>query len=793
MSEFVRDRLQTSLGTAYTLERELGGGGMSRVFVAEEHALHRKIVVKVLPDEIAETVSQERFRREIQLLGALQHPNIVPILRAGDAGDTPYYIMSFVEGASLRSALLERGRLGIAESVRILRDIASALAYAHARNIIHRDIKPENVLLNGGAAVVTDFGIAKALRNATASDRTGERTETITSIGLSVGTPAYMSPEQVLADPTLDHRSDIYSLGCLGYEILVGQPPFRALQMPQLLAQHVQAAPRDLTSVRPDVPASLNALLMQCLAKDPEARPQSAAEIVRRLDEMMSPLSTSDQRDRHRPRMAVLGGLALALALTVILAVRSHSSARATSTPAAAQTIAVLPLTSVGGDSSSQWMAEGTTEELTAALGKLSGVRVIPPTSASAAVAKVGRDPEAVARLLGVAALLEGSLRRTSRELRLTMRLLNGTDGAMIWSQEFSGPLVSTADIFDIQSEIARKVADALRVGLEPSAREPRLNVGLIPHDLYLRGRYFAARYTEADLRRAIQLYDSALALEPRYALALAANAEAWSYLADTWVAPREAYPRANAAVQEALSIDSTLAHAWGVLANIGAIYYWNHALAEQAVQRTRERDSTSSAALLAIASETMTTNLDSARALLETGERLDQLNPLFSFWASATDFALGRSDEGCREAARGAEMAPGTAQEWMIAECFIARRQYDSAAAHLRVPAQTSTQQRALYARALALAGRRAEARTELVALESERTRRYVSGATMAAAYGALGDFDAAFRSLERAVDDRAAELAILSLRPMLQALESDPRYRAALSRMRPLEPAPR
>jgi len=277
MSEFVRDRLQSSLGTAYTLERELGGGGMSRVFVAEEHALHRKIVVKVLPDEIAETVSQERFRREIQLLGALQHPNIVPILRAGDAGDTPYYIMSFVEGASLRSALLERGRLGVAESVRLLRDIASALAYAHARNIVHRDIKPENVLLNGGAAVVTDFGIAKALRNATASDRTGERTETITSIGLSVGTPAYMSPEQVLADPTLDHRSDIYSLGCLGYEILVGQPPFRALQMPQLLAQHVQAAPRDLTSVRPDVPASLNALLMQCLAKDPEARPQSAA------------------------------------------------------------------------------------------------------------------------------------------------------------------------------------------------------------------------------------------------------------------------------------------------------------------------------------------------------------------------------------------------------------------------------------------------------------------------------------------------------------------------------------
>jgi tetratricopeptide (TPR) repeat protein len=229
------------------------------------------------------------------------------------------------------------------------------------------------------------------------------------------------------------------------------------------------------------------------------------------------------------------------------------------------------------------------------------------------------------------------------------------------------------------------------------------------------------------------------------------------------------------------------------VLANIGAIYYWNHGLVDQAVQRARARDSTSSAALLAIASELMTTNLDSALALLETGERLDQFNPLFSFWAAATNFALGRSDEGCREAVRGAEMAPGTAQEWMVAECFLSRRQFDSAVAHLRIPAATSPQQRALFARALALAGHRREAHAELAALESERSRAYVSGATMAAAYGALGDFDAAFRSLNRAVDDRAAELAILSLRPMLQPLESDPRYRAALSRMQPIEPTSR
>ena len=548
-------------------------------------------------------------------------------------------------------------------------------------------------------------------------------------------------------------------------------------------------SPPDLAVDRQDVPEVLRGLVMQCLAKSAADRP-TAADILSRLDDIMSPSAGGAGHGRRsvrsRPLMIVTGVVALMMiSLGGVLALRHAMRGPRV------RSIALLPLSSVGADSASQWMADGATEELTMALARLSGVRVMPPTSATAAVARVGRDPQAVAKLLGVTAVLEGSMRRTARELRLTMRLVDAGDGSMIWSQEFSRALVSSADLFAVQSEIAGKIAEALRVGLEPTPRNASAVVSLAAHDLYLRGRYFAARYTETDLRRAIQLYDSAVVLEPRYAMALAAQGEAWSYLADTWLAPREAYPKANGAVQSALRIDSTLAHAWAVLANIAAIYYWNPDVVRNAASHAMAEDSTSSAAILAVASELMTSNLDSALALLAIGERRDPLNPLFPFWAAATDFAVGRNSEGCNEARRGAELAPGTAQEWMIAECLIALTRYDSAAAHLRAPATESPQLHALYARALALAGHRAEARAEVTALEREGAHRYVSGAAMAGAYAALGDHDAAFRALNRAVSDRAAELAILPLRRMLDPLRSDPRYQQVLDRMRPMAPA--
>jgi tetratricopeptide (TPR) repeat protein len=283
LADDIRPQVQSSLGDGYTIERELGGGGMSRTYVALERSLSRRVVVKVLSPELAAGVSVDRFKREILLAAQMQHPHVVPVLSSGDAKGLPWFTMPFVEGESLR-ARLARGPLPTGEAVSILRDVARALAFAHGRGVVHRDIKPDNVLLSEGSATVTDFGIAKAISAA----RTAGAGETLTMAGTSIGTPAYMAPEQAAGDPNIDHRSDLYAFGCMAYEVLTGRPPFQASSPAKLLGAHLGEKPRDVRDLRPDTHDSLAMLVMQCLEKDPAARPQQASDLVRVLDTVTS-------------------------------------------------------------------------------------------------------------------------------------------------------------------------------------------------------------------------------------------------------------------------------------------------------------------------------------------------------------------------------------------------------------------------------------------------------------------------------------------------------------------------
>ena len=282
-------RLQAALGATYHLERELGGGSMSRVFVAEERALGRRVVIKVLPPEAVADVSAERFRLEIQLVARLQHPNIVPLFAAGDAGGLLYYVMPYIAGESLR-ARLAAGPLPLSEAVRVLRDVARALAHAHRQGVVHRDVKPENVLLADDAALVADFGVARALAaasgTATGPQAGGLR---ITKAGFALGTPAYMAPEQAAADPAADHRVDLYALGCLAYELLAGTPPFGAVAPSRQIVAHATEEPRRVADVRPDAPPALARLVHRCLAKSPEDRPATAAEVLAELEAVATP------------------------------------------------------------------------------------------------------------------------------------------------------------------------------------------------------------------------------------------------------------------------------------------------------------------------------------------------------------------------------------------------------------------------------------------------------------------------------------------------------------------------
>jgi len=285
----LRTQLESTLGATYTFERELGGGGMSRVFAAEETRLRRKVVVKVLSPELAVGVSADRFEREIQTAASLQQANIVPVLTVGETGGLPFYTMPFVEGESLRAHMASRGVVSISEVVGVARDVAKALQFAHEHGVVHRDIKPDNVLLSGGTAVVTDFGIAKAIAAARGGDHPErDSAATLTQIGTSIGTPAYMAPEQAAGDPNIDHRADLYAFGCMLYELLAGRPPFTDRTPPRVLAAHMGERPRQIAELRPDAPFALTELVMRCLEKEPDARPQSAADMLRALDSVTS-------------------------------------------------------------------------------------------------------------------------------------------------------------------------------------------------------------------------------------------------------------------------------------------------------------------------------------------------------------------------------------------------------------------------------------------------------------------------------------------------------------------------
>jgi serine/threonine-protein kinase len=268
LSDF-QERLQRAVGNSYRIEGELGGGGMSRVFLAEDVELDRRVVIKVLPPEMGAGVNVERFQREIKLAASLQHPHIVPLLTAGSSGDLLYYVMPFIEGESLRVKLSREGELPVRDVLWILKEVADALSYAHEHGVVHRDIKPDNVLLSGKHAVVTDFGVAKAVSTSTGG-------QSLTSLGMALGTPAYMAPEQAAGDPNVDHRADIYALGALAYEMLCGRPPFTGGNPQAILSAQVTQQPDPVITHRGAVPAALNAFVLRCLEKKAADRWQTA-------------------------------------------------------------------------------------------------------------------------------------------------------------------------------------------------------------------------------------------------------------------------------------------------------------------------------------------------------------------------------------------------------------------------------------------------------------------------------------------------------------------------------------
>ena len=524
-------RLRTALADRYTIERELGQGGMATVYLAEDLRHHRKVALKVLKPELAATVGAERFHREIQIAAQLQHPNILAVYDSGEAAGFLYYVMPYIEGPSLRESLSQHGELPVAEAARILRDVADALAAAHAKGVVHRDIKPENIMLSGRHALVADFGVAKAVHEATGR-------QTLTTAGAALGTPTYMAPEQAAADPHTDHRADLYAFGVMAYEMLTGQPPFVGATPQAVLSAHVTEPPVPVTQRRATIPPTLAQLIMRCLAKKPADRPQTAEELLPVLEVLatpsggITPTDTQPVRGLLRGqsrwrRIAVFSFGALVIIGGVVAVGRwlrpSPSGSRHPRTA-----IAVLPFENLSGEGPHGYFAGGLHDELITQLAKVAALSVRPRTSVMS-YAGTARPMREIADELAVGTIVEGSVQVEGSRLRVNAQLIDPLTETHLWAEHYDRTL---DDAFAVQSEIAQRIVEAVgatltraeagAIAATPTANAEAYRLYLQGHECFVRPGQLRQNYESAQL-----LFERALALDPGFGLAHAALSEA--------------------------------------------------------------------------------------------------------------------------------------------------------------------------------------------------------------------------------------------------------------------------
>ncbi len=576
--------LQRTLRDRYAIEREVGRGGMAQVFLARDRKYGRQVAIKILDPDIATAVGTERFLREIQITAQLQHTNIVPLLDSGEAGGLLYSVMPYIEGESLRDRMMCCGRVLPAEATSIACEVADALEYAHRRGVVHRDIKPENILLSNGHAVIADFGIARAVELAGGA--------TLTGIGLPIGTVAYMSPEQATAAAPVDGRSDLYSLGCVLYEMLAGRMAFSGPSLKSVLTQHLTSEPPLEHLQSPDIPAGLVATVRRCLAKAPEERFQTAGALADALRETLGalprlstpvPVVTTTAQEGE-PRRSTAGRwlipAALLAAIALVLSVwRPFNEPRQTvPKPTTASryvaSVAVLPFDNLSGDSSNEYFSEGITEEIIGQLAQVDSLKVISRTSVMALKGSPLTLPQ-IAETLGVANVVEGAVRRQGNRVRVSAELIDAKTESHLWAGTFEGDL---SDRFRVQEDIARKVTEKLRSGLTGmrTMASGAMAAQSSAFDAVLRGRYTMQRRDPQAIETAIGLFEEAVRLDSSYAMGYAGLSLAYS----TWVfygyrgkhGLYQAAARAKALGVRAVALDSGLAEAHHALADAFAV-----------------------------------------------------------------------------------------------------------------------------------------------------------------------------------------------------------------------------
>ncbi len=759
----------------YEIVREVGRGGMAAVYLAEDPRHQRRLALKLLHPGLAALLGHERFKREIRLAARLNHPHILALHDSGEEGGRLWYTMPYVDGESLRDRLRRERKLPVDEALRIAREVADALDYAHRQGVIHRDVKPENLLLTRDIEVlVADFGIGRVF-DASSPDAT------LTRSGMLIGTPAYMSPEQALAVSRLDGRTDIYSLGCVLYEMLAGQPPYAGSTQQRTIASHVNDPIPSVRRLRPETPAPVEAALRRALAKKPEQR----FETARRFSDALH--AGPEPTRRPVPAIAVALLTVATAAGLFLLRQRSGNTAVAGGPPAVAAakepSLAVLPFTTLGGAPGDEYYASGMADDLTTALARVPRLRVAARTSSLAMRDRRDLDARGMAERLNVAHLLEGTIRRLGDSLRVSVALVDASSGFTLWANTYER---AAADVFELEDEIARKVAGSLDAAEPSPVARPSV---LGAHDAYLRGRHALTGFSETDLRAAISHFRRAIAADSGYAPAWSGLAAAWTLLADDYVRPSDAYPGAKAAALRALALDSTLADAHAALGGVLMWYEWDFEDAGRSLERAIALDPNASLAfyyyghLLGALGR-----LDSALVVAERAALLDPLSGAMVESIAYLHEVRGYPDRGVN--ACDPDRFFGSARD-LVALCraralLAAGRPADALLLldrHDGVRADVAERTRFGAYQAL---GRAGEAREVLERLETRAATSYVKPEILAQLHAALGERDDAFRWLRRAYDMRSGGMVFLTTSRWWSPIRGDPRFQEMVRRVR-------
>jgi len=514
------ETVKAALESRYSIERELGRGGMATVYLAEDFRHGRSVAVKVLHPELASALGSDRFLREIRLAARLNHPHILPLFDSGDAGGFLFYVMPYIEGESLRDRMNREGQLTLEDSLHIGRAVAGALDYAHRNQIVHRDIKPENIMLNEGEPMVMDFGIAKAV--------TAAGSDTLTQTGMVIGTPAYVSPEQAAGEIDIDGRSDQYSLGCVLFEMLTGKRPFTGPTAQAVLTKRFTEPVPALSQMLEGVPDEIDRALSKALSRDAAARFTTSGEFARAL---------------------------------VVTTITTPISSPVPEGVQLVKSMAVLPFTNMSADIENEYFTDGMAEEIINALSKIKSLSVASRTSSFAYKGKT-EDIREIGKKLEVSAVLEGSVRKMGNKIRISVQLINVANGYQLWSERYDREI---EDVFAIQDEIAQNIVKALRVVLsedEKRAIEKMPTENVEAYDYYLRGRQFFHQHRRTSIEFARQMFTRAIEIDPEYALAHAGIADCCSILYMYFDARESNLKQADSASRKALQLDPGLAEA---------------------------------------------------------------------------------------------------------------------------------------------------------------------------------------------------------------------------------------